>query len=213
MKKSIFLPCLMVAAMACCIMSCEKDSGSSITDFGVTRISYEDSVKAAVTDSINNLARLDSVDVSFTLLNDDGKESTTFAYGENITFQVTILNRSTQNVRLTTAYPLIGGEEAFMVYTKEGEQVGRPWDILAVPQVYPAPIYSVNPDKTFSWNCKWKGYYLGLSDVDPSYSTWPFSLLQEKQRDNLAKGAYYSKFTICLGSNIYVECRKDFVVE
>ena len=213
MKKSIFLPGMMVVAVACSIMSCEKDSDSSITDFGVTRISYEDSVKAAVTDSINNLARLDSVDVSFTLLNDDGKESTTFAYGENITFQVTILNRSTQNVRLTTAYPLIGGEEAFMVYTKEGEQVGRPWDILAVPQVYPAPIYSVNPDKTFSWNCKWKGYYLGLSDVDPSYSTWPFSLLQEKQRDNLAKGAYYSKFTICLGSNIYVECRKDFVVE
>lgn len=213
MKKSFILPCWMVAAMACSIMSCEKDSDSSITDIDVTRISYEDSVKAAVTDSINNLARLDSVDVSFILLNDDGKETTTFAYGEDITFQVNIINRSSKNVRLTKAYPLIGGEDAFMVYTKEGEKVGRPWDILAVPQVYPEPVYSVNPVKIFSWNCKWKGYYIGLSDVDLSLSTWPFCLLQEKQRDDLAKGAYYSKFTICLGSNIYVECRKDFVVE
>ena len=213
MKKSIILPCMLVATMACSILSCEKDSNSSISEIDVTRISSEDSIKAAVTDSINNRARLDSVDVSFTLLNDDGKESATFAYGEDITFQVTLLNRSSKNVRLTKAYPLIGGEDAFKVYTKEGEMVGRPWDILAVPQVYPAPIYSVNPNKTFSWNCKWKGYFIGLSDVNPSYSTWPFSLLQEKQRENLAKGAYYSKFTICLGSNIYVECRKDFVVE
>lgn len=209
MKKSSILTCMMVAAMACSIMSCEKDSDSSITDIDVTRISVEDSIKAAVTDSINNRSRLDSVDVSFTLLNDDGKETTTFAYGENITFQVTIFNRSTQNVRLTTAYPLIGGEEAFMVYTKEGEQIGRPWDVLFVPQVYPEPVYSVNPGKTFSWNYKWKGY----PDIDLSLYTWPFLLWQEEEREDLAKGAYYSKFTVCLGSNIYVECRKDFVVE
>ena len=208
MKKSFILLCMMVAAMACSIMSCEKDSDSSITDIDVTRISVEDSIKAAVTDSINNRSRLDSVDVSFTLLNDDGKETTTFAYGENITFQVTIFNRSTQNVRLTTAYPLIGGEEAFMVYTKEGEQIGRPWDVLSTPQVYPEPVYSVNPGRTLSWNSKWKGY----PDIDP-LNYVPFILWQEKEREDLAKGAYYSKFTVCLGSNIYVECRKDFVVE
>ena len=152
--------------------------------------------------------RLDSVDVSFTLLNPDGKETTTFAYGENIKFLVEILNRSSKNVRLTTAYPLIGGEEAFMVYTKEGEQIGRPWDVLSTPQVYPEPVYSVNPGKTLSWNSKWKGY----PDIDP-LNYVPFILWQEKEREDLAKGAYYSKFTVCLGSNIYVECRKDFVIE
>ena len=217
MKKRFILLCMMVAAMACSIMSCEKDSDSSITDIDVTRISVEDSIKAAVTDSINNRSRLDSVDVSFTLLNPDGKETTTFAYGENITFQVTIFNRSTQNVRLTTAYPLIGGEEAFMVYTKEGEQIGRPWDVLATPAVYPEPVYSVNPDKPLFWSCKWKENYYSESDPyinDPSFVLYrPFYLIQEKERDNLAKGSYYSKFTVCLGSNIYVECRKDFVVE
>lgn len=220
MKKNIILPCLLVATMTCSIMSCEKDSDSSITDIDVTRISAEDSIKVAVTDSINNRARLDSVDVSFTLLNAEGKETSTFAYGENITFQVEILNHSTKNVRLTTAYPLIGGEEAFMVYTKEGERVGRPWDLLGVPQVYPVPVYSVNPDKTFSWSCKWKDIVVGKLGSDPSLNdpsfvvnNWPFLLMQEKERENLAKGAYYSKFTVCLGSNIYVECRKDFIVE
>lgn len=208
MKKSFILPCMMVAAMACSIMSCEKDSDPSITDIDVTRISVEDSIKAAATDSINNRSRLDSVDVSFTLLNPEGKETTTFAYGENIKFLVEILNRSSKNVRLTTAYPLIGGEEAFMVYTKEGGQIGRPWDVLAVPQVYPEPVYSINPGKTLSWNSKWKGY----PDIDP-LTVWPFLLWQEEEREDLAKGAYYSKFTVCLGSNIYVECRKDFVVE
>ena len=220
MKKSIILPCMLVATMAYSMLSCEKDSDASVFEPDITRISAEDSIKAAVTDSVNNRARLDSVDVSFTLLNPEGKESSTFAYGENITFRVEIFNHSTQNVRLTTARPLIGGEDAFMVYTKEGERVGRPWDLLGVPQVYPVPVYSVNPDKTFSWSCKWKDIVVGKPGSDPSLSdpsfvvnNLPFLLMQEKERENLAKGAYYSKFTVCLGSNIYVDCQKDFVVE
>ena len=215
MKKSIILPCMMVAAMVCSIMSCEKDSDSSITDIDATRISAEDSIKAAVTDSVNNRARLDSVDVSFTLLNPDGKESSTFAYGENITFQVTMLNRSTRSVTLTTSWPLIGGDDAFMVYTKEGERFGRPWDILSIHAVYPEPPFSIDSGKTLTWSCKWKGYVVGISENDPSFSlnTWPFLFVQEKEREDLAKGAYYCKFSVCLGSNIYVGCRKDFVVE
>lgn len=213
MRNNALLSCIMVIAVTCGIMSCEKDADSFTSDSDVTRISADDSIKAVIADSLANLARLDSVEVNFMLLNEEGKQSSTFAYGENITFQVTLLNHSKKVVKLTTSWQLIGGDNAFMVYTKEGETVGRPWDILTVPMVYPEPIYSIIADNSFYWKCKWRGYVIGLSEDDPSLNTMPFLLLQEKERVNLAKGTYYCKFTVCLGSNIYVDCRKDFIVE
>ena len=85
MRKRIIYPCMLLMAMSCCILSCEKDPSISELKSDVTRISTEDSIKAAVAaDSVANVARLDSVDVNFTLLNEEGKELSTFAYGENV---------------------------------------------------------------------------------------------------------------------------------
>ena len=214
MRKRIIYPCMLLMAMSCCILSCEKDPSISELKSDVTRISTEDSIKAAVAaDSVANVARLDSVDVNFTLLNEEGKELSTFAYGENIIFQVTLSNHSKRVVKLPTSWPLVGGEKAFMVYTKEGECIGRPWYILSVRAVYPEPTYRIDPDKSFSWACKWKGFVVDSPEEGSLIMNRGFHFVQDHKRENLAKGAYYSKFSICLGSDIYVECRKDFLVE
>lgn len=218
MKKNfLFLPISMLMVCLCIVLlACSSESDPvDPVDPVDTRIAADSTANLGRMDSIANLARMDSVEVDFELLNSERKESTTFAYGENIVFQVTLYNHSKKAVKLPRARILVGGDDAFMVYTKEGELVGRPWDLIAVHAVYPEPTYSIESGGSFSWSCKWRDYVVESSEDDSLFEGYnkPFFFVQAEERDDLAKGAYYSKFSICLGNNINIECRKDFVVE
>ena len=156
------------------------------------------------------------------LINEEGKATTVFSYGENIKFELTFRNISDHTIRFAETDVL--GNDLFRVFTKDGMDLGCPWDYTMSKALYPAVPITIAAGESASWSCKWKGLLLddsnGLINSDnPNTSVSETELIsktilfvQTKERTNLPKGDYYCQFDIALGDNVKT-CWQDFTVE
>jgi hypothetical protein len=131
----------------------------------------------------------DSVQIKLSLVNEDSKETTTFNVGENITFQVKIMNESNEMVYLPGKSPSIGtiSTEIFGVYSMDGNLIGVPYDILSENDT------EIQPHQSLTLTCCWLMY-----PQKPSKDYQPF--IVDKIKKPLKAGNYYTTFPLVIGN-------------
>ena len=70
------------------------------------------------------------VELNFSLLNENGKESTIFKEGENVCFDLEIVNNGNSDFVYCLNFDggdLVLDNDFFCVYTEKGERIGTPW--------------------------------------------------------------------------------------
>lgn len=136
---------------------------------------------------------------------ESGVEKYVFNEGENIVFRLDVINNSEEDVIIhgNMAYILL--HDAFHVYSSQGEDFGKPYDVYKSDMVGGTII----PSKSIiTYLCQW------LNDPN-SELLWKPYYIQYKidKRRPLPKGDYYSQFTIRLGDNQYFTCKRSFKIE
>ena len=215
--------CLSLLVGTCGFVSCEKDSDIDETNPISTKTGPD--AEQSPTDSIQ---------VNFYLLDMDGHEATTFAYGDNITFSLELTNSSSDDIVVdndVTVDWIPSSEDLFMVYTKDGQAVGKPWDLYLTHMLMKIGPYIMPSGTTWNWNCKWKGiliddlgYCYGLKLIDTYTGTTiycdetmpTYKFYQREERNFLPKGVYYCQFEIAIGEGYKKDkrtCRVDFRIE
>jgi hypothetical protein len=135
--------------------------------------------------SVDNLTNgndsaADKIQFSFSLLNNDGLPTSSFKYGEDISFDLTITNKSDKELFLFNDFFL--SEDLFRVYLEDGTGVGAPWtDFNSSNYV----ALGIAPKSAISFTCNW---------IKALSTQWP--LVKNKDFDPLPKGNYYTKFKI-----------------
>lgn len=160
MKKKLSLLQLFIAIVVCCgttfcLASCSSDDEEEV---------FKD------------------VAVKFSLINEKGEECTTFKYGENITFDLVIKNRTDQGIELLD---VIDDNNyfinAFAVYTSDGQIVGYPYDKMRNPNA------DLLPRGTIHWRTCWM--------VNPTETTDYAPFISTALKEPLPKGNYYTVFS------------------
>ena len=199
--KIVYL-CLSLLVGTCGFVSCDKESDESIST--------------------------DNVVVAFKLFDMTGKESTTFSYGDNITFKLSVSNNGNHTVPIDQKI-VWNYSDLFQVYTKNGKAVEKPWDEYYVHSSDSLQPFSFLPEETLSWSCKWKGDLVEIESLDEiklvdSYTNtaYPqdaftsnnrmYKFIQTAEREFLPVGEYYCQFEITLGKNDQRTCRVDFKI-
>ena len=67
--------------------------------------------------------------VDFQLQNEDGTECYNFKEGDNIIFRLEIKNDTDEDAVLPPFSEVLG-LDVFSVYSREGEKIGTPWDVI-----------------------------------------------------------------------------------
>lgn len=209
MKMDLFCSSAIFLLASAGLVSCNGEN-----DFD--EITTNDNLYKNETITADDLAS--SILVELKLINSEGKVTTVFSYGENITFDMTLHNISDQTITLAETELL--GKDLFRVYTKDEEDLGCPWDVTLVRALYPAPPCSIAAGETRSWSCKWKGLVEtseGLVDSDnldiPLSEIYNRTLfIQTKERDSLPRGEYYCQFDVYIVGDVRT-CRQDFTIE
>ena len=133
---------------------------------------------------------------------ESGVEKYVFKEGENIVFRLDVINNSEEDVIIHGNIILY---DAFHVYSSQGEDFGKPYDVYISELVGGTII----PSKSIiTYLCKW------LNDPN-SELLWEPHYIHYKidKRRPLPKGDYYSQFTIRLGDNQYFTCKRSFKIE
>ena len=105
--------------------------------------------------SVDNLTNgndsaADKIQFSFSLLNNDGLPTSSFKYGEDISFDLTITNKSDKELFLFNDFFL--SEDLFRVYLEDGTGVGAPWtDFNSSNYV----ALGIAPKSAISFTCNW----------------------------------------------------------
>ena len=120
----------------------------------------------------------DKIQVDYSLLNENGVPSTTFEYGEDIRFELTITNNSDKV--LIFSDDIILGKDLFRVYLNDGTDMGTPWTSCATNYVG----IGIQPKVSTSLACNWI-----------KASTYP-PLSKKEEFEPLPKGSYYTSFVI-----------------
>ena len=130
----------------------------------------------------------DSVQIKLSLVNEDSEETTMFNVGENITFQIKIMNESNDKVYLPSKSASTGTipTEIFGVYSMDGNFVGVPYDVLSE---YDSVI---QPHQSLTLTCCWLMY-----PQKPSKDYQPF--IVDKIKKPLKAGNYYTTFPLVIG--------------
>lgn len=142
----------------------------------------------------------DGLSVSFQLLNKDSIATKSFKQGENIVFKLSITNNRDSALSLPLI-PEIIGDDAFMVYTQNGENLGRPWKSLSLGGRQPR----LQTGLSLTFEIPWLE---GTAKPEICFSEWG-------NNAPLPIGSYYTQFNIRIfkDSDKTITCRKDFVVK
>ena len=163
-RKLVLLSILLSLGMFCaCSSDDEIDNDLSVDD---------------LTNGTDSVA--DIIQFSFSLLNNDGLPTSSFKYGEDICFELTVTNKSNKELLLFNDFFL--GEDLFRVYLENGTGVGTPWTD------YNSSNYialGIAPKSSISFTCNW---------IKALSTKWP--LAKNKDFDPLPRGNYYTKFKI-----------------
>ena len=142
---------------------------------------------------------LDSIQVTFSLLNSKGERTKTFSSGEDIIFDLTILNKRSQTFWYGSYYDLLG-DDMFRVFTEKGMPIGTSWHY---PEEDVLIFRGIAPLSEKHWQCPW----LSSSSTQPSS---PF-ILNDKNR-TLSKGKYYAVAPVHIGEQKDIVCTKQFEI-
>lgn len=131
--------------------------------------------------------------VRFKVLNAKGEETSVFKHGEDILFELTVMNEGEKPVE---AWKIIDLHDVFHVYTSDGKDMGKPWNEIYDP-FYVMRYIPAHGD--FNWLCSWlekKNFFI-----------------QKRPRTALPVGDYVARFNVTLENKHMVECKVDFKVE
>ena len=138
---------------------------------GMSSCSSEEELEVEVDEplSVNQaLFSSDTYDIGYSLRNERGDRTTTFKEGENIIFDVTILNGTGYEIRLGEEREILWS--AASVFRSDGEFVGNPTFTNNWTSEYRS--FAIEAHGRHHWYCAWLG---GFSPLNP-----------------LPKGTYYS---------------------
>ena len=145
----------------------------------------------------------DSLEIEFYLLNSKLEKTSTFKYGENIVFSLTISNRANRPIEIWLPKMFL---DVFRVYTKNGTDMGQPFSgsQLGVLQTF-------KPASSSTYRCPW----FTTTDFNASI---PFMKVKNEYwfpEDTLSSGEYYveSKIRLEGSQNPDRVLRKEFIIE
>lgn len=159
-------------------------------------------------EDINNT---EGIITTFHLLNENGEETTTFKSGENIFFDLEIVNNCDTMMVFTSEnqnniviqqgiskdgadlfFPL-SNEDLFSIYDKKGEKIGNPYTGLYCNTSF---MKVIEPHSNYHARCNWKETGEGFWQPDV---TFPFCKLGSME--DLPVGEYYISFRIKCRNN------------
>ena len=164
MKKLVFLlGVLLSLGMFCACSSDDEDV-----------IPQSEEIKESEADSMSGKIR-----INCSLLNDSGEEVSSFNYGDDICFELRVVNNSEKVLFFFDDIVFIGGA-LFRVYSAEGKDMGTPWTSIGKEYI----AVGIEPNTTSRLICKW---IAPISDRP---------LEKNKENSPLPKGDYYTSFKI-----------------
>jgi hypothetical protein len=182
MKKVLFIFGVLLSLSI--FWACSNDDENDIDLSGGDLIIETDSVP-------------DKIQISFTLFNENDIPTTTFEYGEDICFKLTIGNNIEHILYLGEDVKL--SDDLFRVYSEDGTDMGAPWTSRGTEFV----LIGISENSKVSLSCNW---------INAFSAQLP--LVKNKSYTPLPKGNYYTKFKIIyrdFDSNYQVNfCEKEF---
>lgn len=166
MRKSFF--CAMVALLTLALTGCSEDG-------------IEEQLAGCQASFIG-----DAYGIGYSLKNENGDRTTTFKEGENIIFDVTIINSTGYELHLAEERDILMG--IMSVFRSDGEYVGNPFQSA----FYTMELrwITIEAHSRFHWSCSWiydeRYVHDGRYGSSTSYSTNVLSPVAP-----LPKGAYY----------------------
>ena len=215
-KKRMIRVFMLMTVCSLGFQSCDKEDNSIAEPDDPTR-NYQET-------TLTDTTLTDSIEIDFKLLDMDGKETTTFAYGDNITFSLSLTNISSQAIEMPYKNPWNAWDDnLFQVFAEDGQNLGKPWDLYLVHLIEPLQPFKYEPGYEFNCCCKWKGILIEMEDELESHLIDTFTgvpilsdvisaneFYQQQEREFLPVGEYYCQFEITLGKNDQRTCHVDF---
>ena len=171
--------------------------------FGISSCSSsDDEISERSNDEVSETVDTLTLTAHLGFQDESGVEKYVFKEGENIVFRLDVINNSEEDVIIHGNIILY---DAFHVYSSQGEDFGKPYDIYISELVGGTII----PSKSIiTYLCQW------LNDPNSELLWKPYYIhyIIDKRRP-LPKGDYYSQFTIRLGDNQYFTCKRSFKIE
>ncbi len=142
----------------------------------------------------------DGITVVFQLLNPDGVAVKSFREGENIIFKLSLTNRTSEEAIMPNMMNIFG-KNTFRVYSKEGRNMGLPWDYLSMSDAMMGAIrLPQGASRTFI--CSWLN--------DPEIEKEGFG--KDTIRYPLPRGEYYTQYDLSISDNKKVTYKKEFKI-
>ena len=140
--------------------------------------------------------------VDFQLQNEDGMECYDFKEGDNIIFRLEVKNDTDEDAILPPFSEVLG-LDVFSVYSREGEKIGTPWDVI-MTSFRECEIIGARSSVVFV--CPWFDipalYYNGTEHYYSEY------FYKKDDKSPLPKGEYFSEFVIRLNERTITCSRK-----
>lgn len=144
--------------------------------------------------------------VDFQLQNEDGIECYEFKECDNIIFRLEIKN-DTDKDAILPPFSEVLGLDVFSVYSREGEKIGTPWDVI-MTSFRECEIIGAHSSVVFV--CPWFDipalYYNGTEHY---YSEFFY---KTNDKSPLPKGEYFSEFVIRLNEKT-ITCNRKFEIK
>lgn len=194
--KSVIVKALIAVSVGLLLTSCSSDSG------------VEESIKL---DTNTIVFENDMIRVDYLLKNSAGQAVTTFKEGEDISFYLSITNKSNEKIEKILSGQVIS-EDIFTVYSVDGNnEVGKPWDGFS----WGVPNTSTPKHDNYVYKCSWLGSNkvdVNGRPLDIEYGSGNIGFFTTKPRTSLPKGKYYTEFLLHINDGKTITCHKDFSV-
>ena len=173
-----------------------------------TGCSNDDEVRISSDDNENEQI----VNVDFYLTNDSGERAVVFSYGEDITFNLDIENKTKEKYTIPCLEDVIdftpsvkplkepAAPDLFAVYTMDGTLVGYAWDELVIDQeVIIKPLSSLH--SAIHWQKVGTKHNLN------------HKYMKLQRHDPLPKGSYYVLYVLYEQNDKFTTYKVEFVVD
>ncbi len=142
----------------------------------------------------------DGITVDFQLLNSNGIAVKSFREGENIIFTLSLTNRTSEEAIMPNVMKVLG-ENTFRIYSKDGRDMGLPWDYLSMSDAMMGAIrLPQGASRTFI--CSW----LNDSEIEKE------GFGKDTIRYPLPRGEYYTQYDLSISDNKKVIYKKEFKI-
>lgn len=204
MKKYLFAAFALISiGLAITLMACNKDS---ITEGQIAEDFNDDNAFDIPSEDVL-FAEQGDVQVEFKLFNEAGENTTTFAEGEDIIFDLIICNTGDEPIPIDYS-PSYLGENTFRVYTSKGKDMGVPWAYYV--DWDKRGHYLISGRELFSEGdqhirCPWYGSNTADQLSFPGYL--------KEDNPHLSSGSYYTTAYVHVNEQMNFHCGIHFVIQ